>query len=120
MEPGTQDLIQIEELELSARIGVPAEERSTPQRLLVSLALTPKLSFEEMTDELARTVDYAAVAQAAKGFAARSEFRLIESLAAELAAHLLAAFPFRAVRVELRKFVLPGCKHVAAIATRSA
>jgi dihydroneopterin aldolase len=35
------DRIHIEQLEVSARIGVPEEERSTPQRLTVSISFWP-------------------------------------------------------------------------------
>jgi dihydroneopterin aldolase len=44
--------------------------------------------------------------------------KLIETLAAAIAAHLLAAFPIVRVRVELRKFILPDVKYVAVIVTR--
>ena len=42
------DEIRIEELEIFTRIGVPDEERATPQRLLVSLTLQTFRSFGEI------------------------------------------------------------------------
>ncbi len=39
--------------------------------------------------------------------------RLIETLAEDIAAHLLARFPLRAVEVELRKYIFPDTAFVA-------
>lgn len=108
-----EDVILIEELELQTRIGVPAEERAQPQRLLLSLALWPNRGFAEMRDALERSVDYAAVAHAAQQFAAGRETKLLETFADELATHLLCAFPLGRVQLELRKFILPETKYVA-------
>ena len=44
--------------------------------------------------------------------------RLIETLASEVAGHLLKQFPVQAIEVELRKFVLADAKHVAVIVRR--
>ena len=55
------DEIRIEELELIARVGVPDEERAQPQRLTVSVTLQPRNRFGDLADDLARTIDYAAV-----------------------------------------------------------
>ena len=112
------DLIEIRELEISARIGVPDDERATTQRLTVSVVLQPRHAFAELRDELARTVDYAAVCDALQQLASRSEVRLIETLADALAAHLLTHFPVRRVELELRKFILPQTKFVAVRVTR--
>jgi dihydroneopterin aldolase len=112
------DAIHIERLEISARVGVPDIERTTPQRLVVSLTVWPQNQFDAVQDELARTVDYAAMAKSARAFVEQRCDKLIETLAATLAAHLLERFTIRAVRIELRKFVLPNCDHVAVILTR--
>ncbi|MGZ5005693.1 MAG: dihydroneopterin aldolase, partial [Chthoniobacterales bacterium] len=62
------DSIRIEELELTAHVGVPEEERSNPQRLTISITLWPSAGFGEMRDELAKTVDYSAVADEVQRF----------------------------------------------------
>ncbi len=120
MERALGDAIVIEELELNLRIGVPEAERAAPQRLVVCLSLWPSENFDHLGDDLARTVDYAAVAPEVRVFCEQRTDKLIETLAAAIATHLLATFALRAVKVELRKFVLPQCKHVAAIVTRIA
>jgi phosphoglycolate phosphatase len=114
------DEIRIEELELFARVGVSAEERTRPQRLTISLRLQPRHGFRELGDELARTVDYAAVCDELRRFAAEREEKLIETLADEIAAHLLTRFTLDRVELELRKFVLPETKYVAVRLARAA
>jgi phosphoglycolate phosphatase/dihydroneopterin aldolase len=104
------DQILISRLELSTRIGATEAERSQPQRVLASIILEPTLGFSELRDRLARTVDYAAVAQTVKAHAAEGERTLIETLAEEIAALLLRRFVLAAVEVELRKFVLPDAE----------
>ena len=107
------DAIRIEELEIFAKVGVPAEERAKPQRLTLSVALVPHVSFAELNDDLSRTVDYAAVCASLAEFASGREDRLIETLAEALATHLLERFELTQVELELRKFILPQTKFVA-------
>lgn len=107
------DSIWIEEMELTARIGVSAAERAAPQRLTATLSLEPLASFRALGDDLARTVDYAQVWQRVRELAAAGERRLLETLADELALTLLGEFRLAAVEIELRKFILPETRSVA-------
>ncbi len=92
------DQILIEELELTARIGVPDAERAEPQRLTVSLVLEPKNDFRDLADDLTRTVDYAQVCAEVQTFVSGRQDKLLETLAHEMAEHLLAKFALRQVR----------------------
>jgi dihydroneopterin aldolase len=106
------DRIIIKSLEAFARIGVPDEERSRPQRLEMDLLL--ETDFRGIGDEVSRTTDYAVVADWVNAECARSECRLIETLAENLAGGVLLAFPLvQAVDLEIRKFILPHTRHVA-------
>jgi len=107
------DEIRIEELELMARVGVPAQERAEPQRLTVSMTLQPDCSFDDLGDNLSRTIDYAAVCENLRRFVAGRTDNLIETLAHEMAEHLLRRFRLSRVELELRKFVLSETRHVA-------
>lgn len=107
------DEIRIEELELMARVGVPAEERAQSQRLTVSITLQLPHPFSELGDNLARTIDYAAVCQEVRRFVSERQDKLIETLAHELAEHLLRHFAIAWVELELRKFILPETRYVA-------
>ena len=114
----SKDEIRIEELELMTHVGVPDEERAQPQRLTVSLTLQPRHSFADLGDDLARTVDYAAVCAEVRSFVSGRRDKLIETLAHEMAQHLLRTFALARVELELRKFILPDTHHVAVRITR--
>ena len=117
--PPPNDTIHIEELELSARVGVPEEERAAPQRVTVSVALQPRHDFRALGDDLARTVDYAAVCEELRKFVGEREDKLIETLADKMAERLLKQFAIARVDLELRKFVLPQTRFVAVRVTRT-
>src|SRR5437879_2404094 len=110
------DRIHIEQLEVHGRVGVPDFERVEPQRLSLSVTLWPKIA--ELHDNIANTVNYSAVAEYAKEFVNQHDYKLIETLAEEIAAHLLAQFNLRKVAVEVRKFVLPETDYVSVTAIR--
>jgi len=107
------DRILIDSLELSAHIGVPAEERATAQRLTVNLALEPIRDFTALGDALENTIDYFRVCEEVKALSLARPRRLIETLAEDIAALLLTRFAIRAVAVELRKYILPDTAFVA-------
>ena len=107
------DRIVIDSLELSSFIGVPAEERATAQRLTANLVLEPSRDFTALGDALENTVDYFRVCEEVKALSLARPRRLIETLAEDIAAQLLARFALRAVGVELRKYILPDTAFVA-------
>lgn len=114
------DIILIEALELSAAMGVLDEERAAPQRLTASLVLEPLRDFRALDDRLENTVDYFAVGEAVQALAAARPRRLLETLAEEIAAALLARFALRSVEIELRKFILADTQFVAVKIRREA
>jgi dihydroneopterin aldolase len=114
------DRIHIEQLEISACVGVPEKERSTPQRLTVSISFWPYHEQRDVADRIDNTVDYSTVAEETKNFVRDQQANLIETLADRLAMHLLKTFPVQKVAVELRKYPLHDAKYVSATATRTA
>ena len=110
------DQIHIEQLEVQARVGVPDSERAQPQRLTLNVTFWPKRSGPR--DNIADTVNYSEVAASLKQFVVQRDYRLIETLAEEMAGHLLTRFPLRKVAVEVRKFVLPDADYVSVTAIR--
>ncbi|MGB8168075.1 MAG: dihydroneopterin aldolase [Chthoniobacteraceae bacterium] len=107
------DTIIIDQLELSAHIGVPDEERAVAQRLTVSLRMELAHDFRDLDDDISKTVDYYAVCGAIEALVAERPRRLIETLAEEIATAVLRYFAVTAVEVELRKFILPDTAFVA-------
>jgi dihydroneopterin aldolase len=114
------DEVHIEQLEVSARVGVPEQERSNPQRLMVSISFWPYQEIRDVADNIDQTVNYSVVADQTKSFLRDQTVNLIETLADRLAAYLLKTFPIQKVRVELRKFPLQDAKYVSATVTRTA
>ncbi len=107
------DEIHLHGLDLPVQIGVPEEERAAWQTLQADVILSVATRFEELGDEIDRTIDYSAVANRLRALAAERPRRLIETLATEMTACLLAEFGALRVSVTLRKRILPGCDHVA-------
>src|SRR4029453_16063182 len=114
------DQIHIEQLEISARIGVPEKERATPQRLTVSISFWPYHDQRDVSDQIDNTVNYSIVAEETKNFVRDQSTNLIETLADRLATHLLKTFRIQKITVELRKFPMENAKHVSVTVTRIA
>jgi dihydroneopterin aldolase len=114
------DEIHIEQLEVSAHVGVPEQERANPQRLIVSISFWPYPQIRDVADNIDQTVNYSVVAEETKSFLRDQSVNLIETLADRLAAYLLKTFPIQKVTLELRKFPLQDAKYVSATVTRRA
>ena len=110
--------VEIRELELLARVGVPDAERAERQRLTISIKLWPVAPLSDLHDDIANAIDYAAVAQNVKELVSGREDRLIETLASAVADHLLARYAIDCVRIELRKFILSDAAHTAVVLVR--
>lgn len=105
--------IRIDSLAVTSRIGVTQEERAFPQRLLLDVAIFPGTPFEQMADDLHRTVDYAAVCREIAALCGSGERALLETLAVECVRHVLCRHLADRVAVRIRKFILPETAHVA-------
>ncbi len=114
------DVIEIRRLRVETHIGVPDEERAALQTLLVTLRLTPSQGFRGLRDDISRTVDYHAVAVEIAALAGDKPRRLIETLALEIADHLLGRHPLRHVAVTIEKHILPETECVAVHLERAA
>jgi len=114
----SDETIHIEQLKISARIGVPDLERAAPQRLALNITLWPNQSWRNLEDDISQTVNYSTVAHVVEEFVQNRCDKLIETLADQVAAHLLRSFPIKQVRIELRKFVLAKAEFVSVTLTR--
>jgi dihydroneopterin aldolase len=108
-----QDTIEIRRLRVNCHIGVPDAERATPQTLLVSLKLIPTQEFDALADEISNTIDYHAVSLEIEALAAKRPRRLIETLATDIASHLLKNHPLASVGISIEKHILPNTECVA-------
>ena len=111
-------VIEIKGLSVPAFIGVPSEEREQAQPLCFDLRFAALLQPATLNDDIAGTVDYAAVSQRLIELVQMRPRKLIETLADELTAILLAEFSLQWIEVTVRKFILPNTEHVAVTVRR--
>ena len=112
------DTIIIADLEVMYRVGVPAQERRNPQRLLVSVELGADFRRAAARDNLGETVDYDSVSRRLLRFGDDREWQLIETLSVEIAETLLSEYSAQTITVEIKKFVIPQAHYVAVRTTR--
>jgi FolB domain-containing protein len=113
------DTILIQDLEVSYRVGVPDAERAQPQRLLLSLELKHDFNPAAAADDLNRTIDYYALSRRLLRLGDGRSWRLIETLAVEIADMVLTDFGPAEVGVEVKKFILPETRYVAVRVVRA-
>lgn len=95
--------IHIDNLRVHCIIGVNASERAREQALILSLSFPADFSRPAQSEVLEQTVDYAAVADVAREFVRGGRFRLLETLARELALHLCQRFDLPGVTLRVCK-----------------
>jgi dihydroneopterin aldolase len=102
------DRLSLLSLEVWCRVGCTAEERAFPQRLELDADLFLPLAEAGRKDDMAATVDYAAVAARLKAALEEGSCRLAETLAERAAEVVLKEFRVPSVVIRLRKRALPG------------
>lgn len=107
------DTIVIQDVEVRFHVGVPEAERTQPQRLLISVELDLDTRAAAAADDLAQTVNYFDLRQRIVRLGDGREWKLIETLAEDIARLVLGEPRVQAVRVEVKKFILPETRHVA-------
>jgi FolB domain-containing protein len=112
------DQIKISDLEVFYCVGVPDQERAKPQRLLLTIEMILDVSAAASSDDVQKTIDYAAVANFLAKFGEGRNWKLIERLATNIADELLARFKPQSVTVEVKKFVIPQAQFVSVTLTR--
>lgn len=107
------DAISIIDLEVHYRVGVPDAERAQPQRLLLTVEIQRDFTRAAASDDLRETIDYYDVSRRLLAFGDGRSWKLIEKLAADIAAVMLADFGAEAVTVEVKKFIIPEARYVS-------
>ena len=97
------DSIFIEDLQIACVVGVADWEQRTRQRLFISVEMRTDTRAASSADSLDATIDYASVSAGITQIAVDGRFKLIESLAEEIAKWLLQTFTVTAVAVEVKK-----------------
>src|SRR5688572_2405885 len=113
------DTILITDLEVYYCVGVPDHERSKPQRLLLCIEMQHDFQKAAKTDDISATIDYYGVSQRLLHLGLGRNWKLIETLACDIAAILLKEFGPAHVRVEVKKFIIPEARFISVRVERS-
>jgi dihydroneopterin aldolase len=105
--PPPADRVEIRGLRVEARHGVTDAEQAEPQPFEVDLDLHVEMSPASAEDDLGRTADYVAAVDAAVAVLHGAPRRLLETLAEDVAAAVLADPKVLAVTVAVRKLRPP-------------
>lgn len=97
------DTVFITGLRADTVIGVYDWERRIRQTVVLDLELASDNRRAAASDSIADALDYAAISARLLSFIAQSEFQLIETLAEQVAALVLAEFPVPWLRLRLAK-----------------
>src|SRR5438309_4998280 len=92
MRVSAEQQVHIEQLKVFSRVGVSRAGRARRQRLVLNITLLPARDLRDIRDEIVRAVDYSALCQEVKQFLSRQAPKLLETLANDLASHLLFKF----------------------------
>ncbi|MEW9798357.1 dihydroneopterin aldolase [Alteromonas sp. CYL-A6] len=114
------ETIEIRGLSVDTLIGVYDWERKRTTRLKMDITLDVDLSRAMASDNVADTVDYAAVAETVRQCGNDSQFELLEALGAHILTVLLTTYPVECVTLTICKpGILPDADSVAVTMKRS-
>lgn len=97
------DIVFIEDLRIQTVIGIFDWEREITQTVSLNLEMGFDIRAAGQSDSIDDTLDYKAVSKRLIQFVEKSEFQLVEALAEECAAIVLAEFPVHWLRLKLSK-----------------
>ena len=112
------DKLSIRGLAVECRLGVLDEERAKAQTIWIDLELEIDASKAAERDDVESSVDYAALMASVKQHVESASYRLMETLAEDIAALVLKRFPTPEVEVKVKKRALPGIDYAAVEITR--
>jgi FolB domain-containing protein len=111
--------ISIVDLEVFYHVGVSDEERSKPQRLLITVEMDFDFSTAALSDRVEKTINYYDVAQDLLKYGEGRSWKLIEKVVVTIADFILARYKPETVTVEIKKFPIPQARHVSVIVART-
>lgn len=114
------DIVFIKQLQVDTVIGVYDWEKTVKQRLVLDLELTTDISPAAASDDIKQTLDYAVIAKRIDALITAQPLELIETVAEQVAATLLAEFNTYSVKVTVSKpGALPQASNVGVSIVRS-
>jgi len=113
------DIVYLNDLRVDTVIGIYDWERRTRQTVIFDIEMGTDISRAAETDTIEHTLDYKAVAKRLFTFVGQSEFRLVETLAEQVAKILLEEFQVPWCRIRLnKKGAVRGVRDVGVIIER--
>jgi len=97
------DLVHLFGAPLQCHIGCTADERVKAQELVADVTVETDIRPAAQADDIALTVNYAALFDLLEEVAAEREYALLETLVETLAHRILDRFPVASVRILMRK-----------------
>ena len=95
--------IEIENIKIKAKIGVPLLERKKEQILLVSLTFNYNISNKDMADDIRFLKDYSAIIKFLKKFIKVSRYKTLEKLLIETKKAINSEFKLNKVYLKIQK-----------------
>jgi 7,8-dihydroneopterin aldolase/epimerase/oxygenase len=96
---------EIRDIEILLSLGITPEERSLPQKIIISLFWNADTTKAEQSDNLADTTDYFVVREFVKTFLQDKSFSLLEKLHHELFQAVGNYFPeLQDLKITIEKF----------------
>jgi dihydroneopterin aldolase len=113
------DIVYLNDLRVDTVIGIYDWERRTRQTVIFDIEMGTDIRKAAETDTIEHTLDYKAVAKRLFAFVGQSEFRLVETLAEQVAQILLEEFQVPWCRIRLnKKGAVRGVRDVGVIIER--
>jgi dihydroneopterin aldolase len=115
------DTIILRDLRIRTIVGIWEWERRLPQVVSIDLDMATDIRRAAASDHISDTLDYKAVTRRIKAFVADSRFNLIETMAEQIAAIIIAEFGVPWVRVAVHKpWAIRGSRDVGVVIERGA
>ena len=102
------DWLKIHDLVVETKIGVFDWERNEAQKIWVDLELPTDARQAAASDDVKTTIDYGALVTAIRNHVQHKTYKLLETMAEEIAGIAVSQFRGRQVSVRVKKRSLPG------------
>jgi dihydroneopterin aldolase len=99
----TSDRVFLRGLAIQTTIGFIEWERHVKQTVVIDLEIPVDCALAASTDHVTETVDYKSMAKRTIGFVEAAEFKLVETLAHQLAVTLLTEFDIAWIKLSVNK-----------------
>ena len=97
------DKIIIKEAQFRCNIGVSKEERAKKQNIVVDAELFFGIKKSSSTDDIKHTINYSQIHSLIKNIAEKKEYKLIETLAENIAKGILNNYTIKKVIIRVKK-----------------